>query len=142
MRPGELTIRLNQLIQIDLDAINAYSRAILGIGPGDIRDRLAQFRDDHQRHVVELSALVRSHGGVPRESRDLMGFMVEGFTAASAALGLTGVLTAMRSNEELTNRGYERAAELDLPPEVRAVVERGLADERRHRDYIAAQLRG
>lgn len=142
MQAGELVTRLNQLIQVDIDAVNAYSQAILTLPPGALRDRLAEFRGDHERHVRELTGLVCALGGTPREGRDLMGFMVEGFTAASGVLGTTGTLTAMRSNEELTNRAYERTLALDLPAEAAVVVRRGLEDEERHRAFLSAQLRG
>ncbi len=142
MRTGDIIIRLNQLIQIDIDAVNAYSQAILALPPGPVRDRLATFRGDHERHVRDLSALVLDLGGTPRRSRDLMGFMVEGFTAASGMLGEAGALTAMRSNEELTFLAYERALALDLPPDAAALVRANRDDEERHRAYIAARLRG
>jgi uncharacterized protein (TIGR02284 family) len=139
---GEIVTRLNHLIQVDIDAINAYSQAILALEPGPVRDQLSAFRGDHERHVVDLSRIVREHGGSPRERRDLMGFMVEGFTAASSALGATAALTAMRSNEELTSRTYERAMTLDFPADAKAVVARNYDDELRHREYISRQLRG
>ncbi len=141
MHGGEIITRLNHLIQVDIDAINAYSQAILALEPGPVRDRLSAFRADHERHVADLSDIVREHGGAPRESRDLLGFLVEGFTAVSSALGGTAALTAMRSNEELTSRTYERAMTLDLPSEAKAIVARNYEDELRHRDYLAQQLR-
>lgn len=141
MMHGELVTRLNHLIQVDIDAVNAYSQAILALEHGEVRDRLAEFRGDHERHIRDLSAIVTRLGGTPRERRDLMGFMIEGFTAASSSLGPISALTAMRSNEELTNLAYERAAALELPADIREVVDRNLADERRHRDFISQHLR-
>lgn len=142
MHGGEIITRLNHLIQVDIDAVNAYSQAILALEPGPVRQRLSEFRADHERHIADLSRVVREHGGTPREGRDLMGFMVEGFTMASSALGPAAALTAMRSNEELTCRTYERAMALDLPVEAKALVARHYDDELRHRDYLSQQLRG
>lgn len=142
MQHGEAVTRLNHLIQVDIDAINAYSQAILAFQPGPVRERLSEFRADHERHVAELSSIVRAYGGTPRERRDLMGFIVEGFTAATSSLGPTGALSAMRSNEELTTRTYERAMTLDLPSPAKEVVARNFEDEVRHREYIAQQLKG
>jgi hypothetical protein len=54
--------------------------------------------------------------------------------------GTLGALKAMRMNEQLTNRSYDRAAELDLPAGPRAFVIANLADERRHLAAIEAHI--
>jgi hypothetical protein len=46
--------------------------------------------------------------------------------------GTVGALRAMRMNEKLTNKTYDKAVRLDLPPMALEVVTRNLEDERRH----------
>ncbi|HEX4516261.1 MAG TPA: hypothetical protein VH054_22090 [Polyangiaceae bacterium] len=47
----------------------------------------------------------------------------------------------MKSNEDETNRRYEKAtARADLPAELMDVLQKNLSDERRHRAYIVQRL--
>src|SRR5688572_13461064 len=64
----EQTIKtLKELMQLDYDAVLAYTRAIDGIEPqyADIRTRLAEFRNDHERHIREISDVILALGGTP-----------------------------------------------------------------------------
>ena len=65
--------------------------------------------------------------------------MIEGFTKV-ASRGDRSALQAMRGNEELTNRSYEAALKEKLPADVRALLEKNLADERRHLAWIKDAL--
>jgi hypothetical protein len=56
---------LNELLTLDHAAIAAYSAAIPLLVNIGRRQTLMRFRDDHQRHVEELSGLLRGHGGTP-----------------------------------------------------------------------------
>ncbi|UQA56365.1 DUF2383 domain-containing protein [Polyangium aurulentum] len=133
--------KLNDLIQLDTDAVLAYQQAIVGCEVTEILDHLKRFQDDHQRHIGDLAELVRAAGEEPMIKRDLKGFLIEGFTAI-ASRGDRGALMAMLGNEELTNMRYEAALEMELPDEVRAVVERNREDERRHLEWIKEAVAG
>lgn len=130
---------LNDLIQLDRSAIAAYDKAIEACVHTHIRQTLTSFRDDHQRHVTDLSAQVRSLGGVPEEGRGLKGKVIEGFTAITSR-GDESALFAMRGNEELTNRQYASALDEELSTEIRAVVERNYGDEKRHLAWLKDAL--
>jgi hypothetical protein len=56
---------LTDLLQLEFDALPAYSVAIAGLRRPDLRDKLASFRADHERHAHDLSAHIRRLGGVP-----------------------------------------------------------------------------
>ncbi len=130
---------MNDKIQLDLDAIVAYDEAIAACENIEIRSRLAEFRTDHERHVQDLSETVVRYGGQPKRTRDFKGFVIEGFTKV-ASRGDRSALQAMRGNEELTNRSYEAALKDNLPADVRALLEKNLADERRHLAWIKDAL--
>jgi rubrerythrin len=53
--------------------------------------------------------------------------------------GDDAILRAMRSNEDDTNEAYEAALE-HAPADARDIVRRGREDEKRHWDWISAQL--
>jgi len=143
---GEMTIIdmaevLSALAQLDIDAIRAYEQAIESVSHGGIRVSLTRFRDDHKRHVEHLSAVIRALDAVPPEySPDLKGFLIEGFTAIQSLLGTEGALVAMRNNEELTNRKYAEAYEMNLSPNIRELVGHNYHDEQVHLKYIQEML--
>src|SRR5581483_8434778 len=106
--------------------IQAYEQAIDACDVEEIRSNLREFQEDHERHVRELSQCVRDHGGIPKQKRDIKGFLIQGFTKITSR-GDRSALTAMRGNEELTNRSYVSALDNDdLPDDVRMLLERNL----------------
>ncbi len=133
---------LDSLIQLDIDAVNAYSMAIRNIDFQPIADQLTRFRGDHERHVADLSEIVRRHGGEPPKSTpDFKGFIISGFTAIRSATGTEGALNAMRRNEQLTNATYQKSLGKGFPADVVTVVQRNFEDEQRHLRYVEQTLR-
>lgn len=128
---------LNDLIQLDIDAIQAYEQAISNVTEANVKTQLDAFKADHHRHVTELSDEVRKAGGQPPEyKKDLKGFLIQGFTAIRSATGTEGALKAMLTNEKLTNRNYGEAVKKAFPANIQHVVERNLRDEQRHLAWI------
>lgn len=137
----QLIDELNNLIQLDIDAVRAYSQALGSVEDPEVSRQLTAFRGDHERHVTDLSALVRAAGGVPADAPDLKGFFIEGMTAIRAMGGENAALSAMRDNERLTNRRYQAALQLTgLPDDVRGVIAANREDERRHLAWIQARV--
>jgi rubrerythrin len=139
----EIIKTLNDLIQLDYDAIKAYDQALDRVDEADeeVRSDLELFKLDHERHVTDLAQVVRDLGGQHEEaSRDVKGVLLEGLTALRSVTGTVGALKAMRMNEKLTNKSYAKASELQLSPIARMVVDRNLADERRHLAAIQTHI--
>jgi uncharacterized protein (TIGR02284 family) len=132
---------LNDLIELDFDAIEAYKAAIARVDNVGDRSRFASFLEDHQRHVDDLTVLVRELGAEPAKEGDLKQVLTKGKVVIGGLLGDRLVFEAMKSNETDTNTAYERAcARTDLPAHMRTVLQRNLADERRHREWILQRL--
>ncbi|MES2642981.1 MAG: DUF2383 domain-containing protein [Myxococcota bacterium] len=141
MERNEVVALLNELIHLDIDAVRAYGQAIDNIRDTAVRQTLTGFRADHERHVTELSALVRNYGGEPAHRPDLKGVLLEGMTAIRSAMGEGPALRAMRDNERFTNRRYVKALETPgLPDEVRNLIASNREDERRHLAWIEARV--
>ena len=137
MNEKEIADKLSSLVQLDIDAIHAYDQAIDKIDVPSIHEQLRQFRDDHHRHVTDLSAAIRQLGGTPPDfSPDFKGYFIQGFTSLRSMTGTEGALKAMRTNEQLTNRTYEEASSWSLSPSIHALIEQNYADEKRHIMYI------
>jgi hypothetical protein len=137
MTNQEIAAELEALVQLDVDAVLAYDRAIGAIGGGAVARELAAFKLDHQRHVLELSKALLDMGVQPPEAKpDLKGSILGGVTALRARLGIEQALQAMRTNEQLTTSSYARALAKPFPEDVLELVRRGDADERRHLGWI------
>jgi uncharacterized protein (TIGR02284 family) len=129
-------------MHLDVDAVRAYEEAISHIDDAAIRGRLQQYRDDHQRHVEDLRAVIVGLGGEAEEPRpDAKGMLIEGMTKLRSAMGQEQAIKAMHQNEEITNKQYRDAVEWNVPDDVREVLDRGYADEQRHMAYIEEELR-
>lgn len=131
---------LNDLIALDYDAVNAYESAIARINDASVQTRLREFKGDHEQHIRDLSGYVASYGKEPRRRPDTKGFFIQAFTAITSMMGDKAALTAMKSNEELTNRTYDKALEHEWPGPVRRILEKNRDDERRHLSFIEEQL--
>lgn len=141
--PGdaELVAELNDLLQLDHDAVAAYTLAIQGLPMDTYRETLGRFRDDHERHVAELSELIRRLGGVPV---GLPHLPTGAFKLAVQGLGNLGdhraVLLAFKTNEGQVRDKYRRQARRPHPPEVHEVVVRAADDEERHYRWAEEML--
>jgi uncharacterized protein (TIGR02284 family) len=133
--------QLNDLIALDIDAINAYQAAISRMSVPLLKEQLLQFQQDHERHVKDLSGYVTNLGGKPREKPDLKGFFIKGFTAVTSMMGDEAALIAMRGNEQLTTRTYKNALGHNWTTEIRATIESNFADEQRHLAFILEALK-
>ncbi len=137
MDTNESISKLSSLVQLDIDAVHAYSQAIDSIDVPEVKSRLSDFRSDHERHIENLSQAIRQLGGEPPEfKRDFKGFLIEGMTSLRSVTGTEGALKAMRTNEGLTNSTYEKALEWDLSQDVRDIISKNREEERRHIQYI------
>lgn len=141
MEDDALIHELNELIQLDCDASRTSEVALEYVDDEVARADLRCFMQDHLQHITDLRPAIAELGGTAiQPCRDLSGVLLEGMTKLRSVTGTLGALSAMRMNEQLTNRSYEKAMTEELPPEVRVVVERNLADERRHLAVIRAHL--
>lgn len=132
---------LNDLIRLDHDAADAYQAAIDRLENASYRTTLGAFREDHLRHIEELSGHLRAMSREPPKAGDLKAILTKGKVVLASLAGDKAILQAMRTNEEDTNTAYERATKFkDAPPEVHATLERGREDERRHLDWIVETL--
>jgi rubrerythrin len=131
---------LNRLLQLDVDAACTYREALLHVDESVVRDDLEAFLHDHERHVRELTGVIRDLGGAPVvPHRDFKGAVLEGMTKLRSR-GTLGTLRAMRMNERITNRGYSKALDKFMPPIGQVIVMENLDDERRHLAVISAHI--
>lgn len=128
-----LVAELNDLLQLDHDAVEAYSLALKELDAEQYKQRVREFRGDHERHIAELTSLIRSAGGVPIQ---LPHIPTGAFKLAVQAVGAVGgdraVITAFKANERQVRDKYRRAASRPHEGNVAPVLSRAADDEARH----------
>ncbi len=130
---ASLTAELNDLLQLDHDAVQAYSIAIDCVEDERLRETLIAFRGDHERHIDELTELIRGHGGIPIEIAHIpTGMFKAAVQRAGAARGDRALMLAFKANERQVRDKYRRHADQPHPPDVHTVLARAAADEERH----------
>ena len=142
----QIVEQLNKVMRVDFDAIIAYKAAIDRLSNDHTKDQLRRFMGDHEAHIQQLAQFVRQAGGEPAKGGDVMAFVTKGQVLIgsmfSALVGDKAILMAMKMNEDTTNKTYEKAYGGDFPDDIAQFLERGLADERRHRAWIQDALKG
>ena len=135
----ETTIQalLYDLIELDYDAIAAYDAAVSRLDSIEYRQALAAFRSDHVRHTQNLAPFLQQMGSVVPDGGNAKAMLTTGKVFIGSLFGDKAILEAMRTNEDDTNTAYGRAVgHAQATPEIRAVLEQNLADERRHCSWI------
>lgn len=128
-----LAAELNDLLRLDHDAVQAYTLAIKLLETPDYKRQLEAFRADHERHIDDLSQLIRSRDGTPLELPHLpSGAFKLAVQAVGAAGGDRVVLLAFRANERQVRDKYRRSARAVHQADVTSVLARAAEDEGRH----------
>jgi uncharacterized protein (TIGR02284 family) len=132
---------LGDLIQLDHDAVLAYDAAIERLGNANHRAALTKFRLDHLRHVEELGAALAALGRQPPGEGNMKSWLTQGKVVLGGLIGDKAILQAMKTSEDDTQTADQRAVQhRNASAELRANLERGLADERRHRDWLVETI--
>lgn len=132
---------LNDLLQLDHDAVGAYSVAINATTDDARRETLRGFRADHERHIEEVTRLIQDRDGKPIQSPHMpTGVFKLAVQKAGALGGETALLLAFKANERQGRDKYRRAAENSDDLEVAEVLARASEDEIRHYDWSVRTL--
>lgn len=136
-----LIAQLNDLLQLDRDAVQGYSLAIRELENESYQETLRRFRSDHERHIDELRDVITQLGGRPARLPHASGVFKLGLQAMAGFGDDAQVLAAFRANEEQSRDRYQRMADRALPPEASAVVIAAASDEARHFQWADRTLR-
>jgi predicted outer membrane protein len=137
----DFTAALKDLVELDFDAIEAYEVAINKIENTTYKTQLAAFKADHERHTRELAAVLKTHGEAAPTGPSAKQWLTKGKVAMGSLIGDNAILAAMKSNEGDTNTAYERvSSHKQIWPSAIEIIERGLADEKRHKAWLESVL--
>lgn len=140
-KQSDLRKMLHSLIELEYDAIAAYTVAIERLDGITAKTAFEGFRADHMGHVRDLGVQLRQLGVTPPDGADMKAILTKGKVYIGSLAEDRGILMAMRSNENDTNAAYDHAlANTSLTSELSALLQQNLEDERRHRRWIEDQL--
>jgi len=129
---------LKELVELDYAAVEAYETAIERLDSIEYKEKLKSFKQMHQNHIREMSALLRDKNeDAPQGPPALKHLLTKGKVILANIVGDNAILRAMKSNEIDTNTAYERMNDRnDIWPEAEDILRRGLADERMHKEWL------
>jgi ElaB/YqjD/DUF883 family membrane-anchored ribosome-binding protein len=138
----EIVEGLNDLLQLDHDALGAYDIAIEKLQDRDHADQIAGFRRDHERHVRDLNELITGLGGTPVNEPHATGPFKQAMQSLGALGGDKGLLIAWRTNELQVRMKYDSYASKAnrWPDRAKRVVDANALDEERHYQWVADVL--
>ena len=133
---------LNDLLQLDHDAIGSYTIAIDKLENQDHAKQIRGFKMDHERHVRDLNELISELGGTPENDPHRTAPLKEGLQKLGGVAGDKGVLTAWRANELQVRTKYDDYASQAnrWPDGAKRLVDRNALDEERHYRWVAETL--
>jgi ElaB/YqjD/DUF883 family membrane-anchored ribosome-binding protein len=139
---AEILKGLNDLLQLDHDAIGAYRIAIEKLENRDWAMQISGYLTDHERHVRELTEAIVGLGGTPMNEPHATGPLKQGLQSLGAMAGDRGVLMAWRTNELQVRSKYDRYAAKAVfwPDRVKALIDRNALDEDRHYRWVVGVL--
>jgi rubrerythrin len=127
---------ISSLLNLENDALEAYDAVIDRLEDASLTTQVSEFRQDHYRHVSELSELA-SQNGIEIPDGTAKSMLTSGKIVLADLFGDNTVLKAMRTNEEDTVSAYENALEQDCcTGTLREICTRAHADEVRHREWM------
>jgi rubrerythrin len=128
---------IRELIELDNAAVEAYEAAIDRLENITYKRKLEEFRDDHNRHIRELSDLLKKHSESLPSMGSVKELLTKGKVIIANLVGDKAVLMAMASNEVDTNTAYERMnSREDKWVDAIDILKKGLADEKRHAAWL------
>lgn len=133
---------LNDLLQLNHDALGAYEVAIEKLEDPDHASQISGFKLDHERHVRELNEAIQRLGGSPTNEPHATGPFKKAMQGLGAMAGDRGALLAWRTNELQVRTKYDNyaAKAVHWPDEVKRLIDEQALDEERHYRWVADVL--
>lgn len=132
---------LNNLIETSKDGEAGFKECAEDIKRQDLKSLFTARAQECAKAAAELQAIVVQLGGDPEDSTSLSGDMHRRWVDIKSAI--TGkddaaVLSECERGEDVAKKNYKQALEKDLPPEIRAVVQRQYDGVLRNHDQVKA----
>ncbi|MDT5295507.1 MAG: hypothetical protein QOJ76_2387 [Acidobacteriota bacterium] len=130
---------LNNLIETCRDGQNGFQTAAEGVGSGELKELFYGYSQQRARFVGELQDEVRRFGGDPENAGSVTASLHRGWidiTAAVTGRDDNAVVAECERGEDSAVSNYRAALEMDLPGNVRQLVERQFAEVKQAHDRL------
>jgi len=118
-------------------AADAYQAAIDRLENSGYRNALAEFKRDHLRHITELGDILSRMGRTPPKEGDMKVLLTQRQSGYRRPDGRRGHSAGNADQRGGHQHGVRALRELQgLQANTRDVLQNGLADERRHGEWI------
>ena len=133
---------LIELVELDYNAVEAYSLAVDKIENEDYKAPLQKFQQDHERHIKEINEILVNHNQESIKKPTTKQWLLKGKVLLADITGDDkNILKAMDSIEEESNKAYEEANQhKDIWNDITTILKQGLEDERKHKKWIESTL--
>lgn len=136
-----LIARLNDLLQLDHDAVNAYTVAIDLARDKALRDELVRIRAEHKERIEQLASMVRQRGGLPVELPHITVPLKVAVQAAGAVAGDSSLLLAFKAVERQVRDKFIEYSRQSHPADVASFLEEAAKAESEHYGWCERQLK-
>ena len=135
----EVISTLNNLIETSRDGQNGFQTAAEGVKNPDLKSLFYAYSQERARFVGELQDEVRRLGGDPETSGSVAATLHRGWIDIKSAVtgGDEGsVISECERGEDSALRNYDAALEVDLPANIRSIIERQYVQVKDAHDQI------
>lgn len=138
---SEIASAMTSLLELEYDALEAYKVAVDKLEDIRYKSQMQKFMHDHERHVLEIEKLLKKHNVEFSAGPSAKQILTKGKVIIADLIGDKAILVAMLTNETDTNTAYERMLERnDDWADAYEVLQRGLADEKRHKEWLEENM--
>jgi uncharacterized protein (TIGR02284 family) len=130
---------LNDLLENARDGEYGFRTCAEEVEASNLKTLFANRAAGCAQAASELEALIVQYGGKPAEGGTAAGAMHRGWVKVKGAVGADSELSILESCERGEDSGiarYRKALKEELPPDVRAVVERQAQGAQKNHDQI------
>lgn len=132
---------LNDLLETSRDGVYGFRTSAEHADSADVKHLLSLRASNCAAAVAELEQAIRQRGGEPAEGGTVAGSMHRGWVAVKTAFSTMddkAVLEECERGEDSAVASYRKALKRDLPPDVRAMVQRQADGAQRNHDQVKA----
>jgi uncharacterized protein (TIGR02284 family) len=128
---------LNDLLEMEFEALEIYDAAIHRLDKEDYRDKLREFKEDHEKHVKDLTDYLEKIGEEPSKKPSGKQVLPISIISLKSLIGDKSILKTMVSVEEDTNKAYERMNKHSDKHEKSAdMIKEFYNDEKKHKAWL------
>jgi uncharacterized protein (TIGR02284 family) len=135
----EVISTLNNLIETSRDGQNGFQTAAEGVKNADLKSLFYSFSQERARFVGELQDEVRRLGGDPETTGSIAATLHRGWINIKSAVtgGDEGsIISECERGEDSALKNYNAALEVDVPANIRSIIERQYVQVKSAHDQI------